>query len=880
MNLQTVQAETEAVVARLTECAARCRGLGSRADALVRTLAVATADAGTLTRESRQPSRLGFIGAFTTGKTRLIETLLGCAGRLEKLVDEKPTSGNIVEFELRVGSVPQTQIDERKVVFMAEATDAARILRRLLLEARNEQNREKLTRLDPLLYDAEFEESMPPRWVKVQEWAKAAHAEAKGRQLKTIAFEVYRLAYTVNHAGDWVGREFVLSDDASALALLTLSEDRLHHDRPLSEWKVQVPKAPRGDLLTGLSPDDLRALFAVVRKVHFRVTLPPFVAESYGSPDTLDARVIDCPGADADDSNFRDSVLCAHELQEVDTVVVLTNAQRPGQKRAFLDDLLRIWGAHAKSRILMAISRFDLLPPFVKSPEVLEELASGAGPLTAEAFLGLESMTSFKHSYGAALDTVLDHDPNRVAAVCTLSYLTERLLNERLPQRGTPTFYKQELRYAPADANAIDASLQAQLQLPWVRVMEAWTRVAKRLELSPDRDSQDLSGLLADFGNDGGVGRLHRILQDHLARHATSHLTARLALNLADLRRRADEIEAELNKIPAPATAVPPLPGAPAATLGAGDALLEVNGRFQTFASQVENIERFPLIRRPPGAAQTEPILPPIRQWLIAEIHRWDAWRLLLNRVKREPAGLVTLVDRDDPALKLRERTEERNDLMRTPIKSDDFLPLFQETLGNVRDVLVERCSDVMRYHSEQLKRNLDAQLGATRIPQLAPALGTFGEDVQNVLKPLHTCIPETWSMAAFPGSATPATSPPAPDADGKAAPLDAADPTRYVSFFPLQHGDGKPLYYVWHKPLYDKYRADFDDRQRHLMYVIKLRQVLVTAALAWLERACHDLEELLKSRIVNHVKGLHTTLAAEVKKHAPKRRGRSGPAS
>jgi hypothetical protein len=168
MNLRTIQAEADALAKRLAGLRDQCKAVGPRADRLVDSLKVVITDTDKLVKEARQPSRIGLVGAFTAGKTRVVETLLGLAGRFGNLVDEKPTSGNIAEFELRAAAVERATVDQWRVEFMDEATDAARILSRLLLEARNEQNRDGLSRLDSLLDAAEFTERELPPWVKVQ----------------------------------------------------------------------------------------------------------------------------------------------------------------------------------------------------------------------------------------------------------------------------------------------------------------------------------------------------------------------------------------------------------------------------------------------------------------------------------------------------------------------------------------------------------------------------------------------------------------------------------------------------------------------------------------------------------------------------------------
>jgi hypothetical protein len=88
-----------------------------------------------------------------------------------------------------------------------------------------------------------------------------------------------------------------------------------------------------------------------------------------------------------------------------------------------------------------------------------------------------------------------------------------------------------------------------------------------------------------------------------------------------------------------------------------------------------------------------------------------------------------------------------------------------------------------------------------------------------------------------------------------------------HSEYFPLQHGAGKPLYYAWHKPLYQKRSQDFDDRHRHMMYVIKLRQVIIDAALTWLDDATYEVEQAMRTAIKERMKKLCNDLKEEADK-------------
>ena len=77
----------------------------------------------------------------------------------------------------------------------------------------------------------------------------------------------------------------------------------------------------------------------------------------------------------------------------------------------------------------------------------------------------------------------------------------------------------------------------------------------------------------------------------------------------------------------------------------------------------------------------------------------------------------------------------------------------------------------------------------------------------------------------------------------------------------------GLPLYYAWHKPLYQRHRGNFDDRHRHMMYVIKLRQVVIDAALAWFDDVTHGVEQAMRTAILERLKKVRNDLKEEAER-------------
>jgi hypothetical protein len=445
----------------------------------------------------------------------------------------------------------------------------------------------------------------------------------------------------------------------------------------------------------------------------------------------------------------------------------------------------------------------------------------------------------------------MDRDPERISFVSTMGYLSERLQEEHRGLRGLERqFYLKELGFPPAKPRP---GLPAwdQTHQPWVREMGGWNGIAERLAQDAASDSKGLAGLLSDFASDGGFTRLHRILQKHLSQFGQANKLGRLSPRHAQLKALIAELQIEVDQLKdpeGPGTAAP----TEESVLSSIEAVHNVSRAYQSYVTHAESEARhYPLLYRQAGSLDAKPMLPPLRRGLIADIMRWDEWRLLFSRVGRTSPGLVDFVDPDDPALKNREA--ELNDERKTPVKSDDFLKPFLRSMTKLRNALRERCLDGLKHHGEELKRDLVGRLGGpASVDRLRDAFtrdGSFGVDpFLSVAEALAT----SWIDLILPDVS---------------ANTDAGVRAEYADYFPLQHGTGKPLSYAWHKRLHEKYSKQFDDRHRHLMYVIRLRQVIIDSALSWLDDVAYELEQSLRTAILERLRKLRNDLKGEAEK-------------
>jgi len=755
-----------------------------------------------------QPLRVGIVGAFSSGKTRLVEALLGCTGFLN--VGEVPSTGNIVEFELVDSNEELADLGDYRVVIMDEPIVATRLMHQFAQTARGLVSAEADRLGQELQATLQSLSEARIRWAVAQKWASDVHVKCKGKGLKALAFEIYRLAYAVGQGRAYLGREFTISAE-QATDLMSLKNDpATMFDRPLDSLRGEFSPAPQDADLSKHAASKIELLFPLVEKIKVKARLPSRIREFFGQGHM---RLVDCPGAGADGSNYRDGVLCAHELQHVDSVLVLLSARNPGQNREFLDSLLRTWGDRAKDRIVAVVSRFDQLP----YNKLGDNGRVDDSPVTSTKLLS--SIPELKNVLEAALDTVMDGSYDRIVFTSTMGYLSYCLDKDRKGIRGRSNFYRQEMKFDPEtqDESTID---QLVTRHPWVTEMQRWQEISQRLDIEAKTESRSLANILSEFAEDGGIERLRRILQLNLDRHGRRNLMQRLDRQLDELEQKMVVLEATVEKLVVKPVSSPSVQSAGSKgeyRMMASD-LTRAYQKIEKVLKEQRNASGFKLMRF--KGTEASELRPVIESNLIYQIAKWPQWRLLMERIL--PDGTVKLVDPKNPEFnRFPSRLQKELD---TPVKSTDFYESFCETVSWCNTLIQKyKAENDSFFRGDFARRHIAEALGGRAAVSRAKEL--FGAEREHWLSFSNLCEEE-------------ATGP---------LPKEEIAP-----FFPLQKES--EFYYPWHKPLADGFGKQFGARKRHLMYVIRIRQTIIDAALLWLDNAFERIEQELCDRISEDV--------------------------
>jgi hypothetical protein len=793
-------------------------------------------------RESSGPVRLGILGEFSAGKTRLIEALLGFGGGLP--VAEKPSTGNAVEFHCKmVPGLKATQFGQFHVDFVSyqegiEFLDHVRRHAEPLLPTSMGELREKL------------HEIRPGQWDKWQAWAELVRENTSKYDLSDLAFEAHRFSRAFQACGGSVGGESFALDAPAAQAAMSLEEGAPgtgSRDRSLPPGPNPLREKPER-----ITPAMMTGLFPLVRVVRAEVLLPPEIGVRLLGSGENPFVIVDCPGLGADGSSLRDEFLCLRELRSVETILIVVNSRRPGSNAAStLHDMMRdAWGGYIKDRILVAVGRFDQLPLESKGKhQRVAELAREAGPLAPNALL-----TELDDPLGKLLKNAEKPLPggrlDRIALVSGNLGLWS--LKQDCPdlQVGSASFVAEEFA----------ASEQAKLQ--WNQ--QVWSALAKRLEKGSEADEPQ-ADWLREFALDGGMARLKRTCQSHLAEHGLVNQLRKVEPTFQEVERLVTELKEALAersaRVSIPSSNPDAGPG-----LNLGDVGRRLYGIYQQILSDLQSRSVPPLVFRPKGQVVRTRLAEFLRDEAVERIGDWMEWKLLLDHVDPlHGPGLIKVaqapslnpndVDEDDDeeaaALGLARTRAARS--LSIPTRTDDFFKPFQETLLALENQAKVLCEEAIALLLEDQAQQVRSILGEDRAA-VADAVGS-----SHVKGQLATVYPDDG------------------DQDRIAAALRIAlDPTPLKSFlvkrclnprtdvprpeprdlFPLAltSADGKRIGRVFHwDPLIAARYGSEISHGRHQIFVLRCRQALEESASFHLKRVVEGYRRAIAEQLTKN---------------------------
>jgi hypothetical protein len=264
--------------------------------------------------------------------------------------------------------------------------------------------------------------------------------------------------------------------------------------------------------------------------------------------------LLDFPGLGAAESGVRDGFLCKRELREVQTILILLDGRRPGgeggQVIFNMMNADRPPGQDLRDSILVIVNRFDQLPIQAEGGELL-----------------LDRLVGWTDPAGQAADHLPAADPEPIPeteVLARLPVLSAMVVGARNLTRRDDRIVVFSALWALGDWNKVlpsdvpvgspefVASLASLLKAPPPLRLK-WERLAQLLREADPRSS--LARWLDDVTRDGGIGRLQKLIVEHVAQHGLRQLLDYVRAAAEDLARAVRKLP---KKRPRPAGATGP----------------------------------------------------------------------------------------------------------------------------------------------------------------------------------------------------------------------------------------------------------------------------------------------------------------------------------
>jgi hypothetical protein len=620
-------------------------------------------------RRAGEPVKIGVVGEFNAGKSLLLGSLIGYADALP--VSEIPTTGNVTALHLRPRPELQpTGLGPFWIEFLDRAT-ALDCLRELLKVADDRARDAGVPPADRKTLAGLRDRAAAGPWPEIETWCRKVWAHGGEHPNPALRHLLRELTWFVRCCRSSAAQALFDAEVKERTFEVDAETAREGLELPRSATSIAVvkfdalPPEP-GPMPQPVTAEWLRQAFPLVRRVDVEVGVAQRIWDLSGVQDAGEWVLLDFPGLGAAESGVRDGFLCKRELREVQTILILLDGRRPGgeggQNIFSMMSADRPAGQDLRDSILVVMNRFDQLPIQADGGELILERLVG---WTDSADQGPDSLP------------VSDPEPVRDAeAMQQLPVLNSMVIGARNLTRRDDRIVLASSLWALGDLQAalpgdvpvgspdFVAGLTHLLKSP-PPLRQKWQRLAQLL-----RDADPLSPLarwLEDATRDGGIGRLQRLVGDHVAQHG-------LKLLLDYVRAAAEELHEAIRRLPKKR---PPRSGPAGPT--AESVRQAVDGLYDVYTSLKAEYE----LAAPELTVAVEGRPVPLQQRVYDQVTQsvfeWPVWNELLNKVQKDgtiqPAQPAQGSKRggwddgdDEPALRL-------------PSDSREFFAPFKQTL-------------------------------------------------------------------------------------------------------------------------------------------------------------------------------------------------------
>ena len=621
-------------------------------------------------RRAGAPVKIGVVGEFNAGKSLLIGSLIGYADALP--ISEVPTTGNVTALRFRPQpELRQTAIGPFHVEFLDRDT-AVDCLRELLAVALERARDAGVGAGERKTLAGLRERAAAGPWAEVEAWCRGVWGHGGEHPNPALRHLLRELTWFARCCRSAAGTALLNAKDLQdRVATVDAETAREALALPRSSTSItirrfeELPEAP-GPMPQPLTADWLRKAFPLVRRVDVEVGVSERIWDLSGVQGAGEWVLLDFPGLGAAESGVRDGFLCKRELREVQTILILLDGRRPGgeggQVIFSMMSADRPSGQDLRDCILVVVNRFDQLP-----------IQADGGELVLERLIGWTDPASQLPDHLPVADPEPVHEKDLLAQLPVLQAMVVGARN--LTRRDDRIVLLSALwalgdwhnvlpSDCPVGSPEFVTTLTNLLKTPPPLRLK-WERLAQLL-----REAEPLGPLarwLEDVTRDGGIGRLQKLIVEHVAQHGLKQL-------LDYVRATAEELARAVGRLPKKR----PRPAGPAGPT-AESVRQAVDGLYDVYTALKAEYEQTAPELTVAFDSRAIPLQQRVCDQVTLSVFEWPVWNELLNKVQKD--GTIQAVPPSRPRQRGGWDDGEEEPALRLPSDSREFFDPFKRTL-------------------------------------------------------------------------------------------------------------------------------------------------------------------------------------------------------
>ena len=646
------------------------------------------------------PVKVAVMGEMKASKTTLVGSLLGYAGVLP--VSEVAATGNVTYLRIvQVEGRQETNFDFKVEYFdKAEVKECLNFMLQKLKQKASDLQlpKEQLDKMEHLISQ---ETNV---WQQVVDWCQEVkNSNDTPNSLSKAITELEVFAQACNDYGEKVYDRSYPIDIDTAHSGLQLRSGRTTIQKQDFE---QIP--PQKELF----PEFLKATFPLIRHIDVEVRVSEAIWNLSSIQGANKLVLLDFPGLGASESALRDQFLSKYEMGKIDTILLLTSARQPGSTRDY--EILDILQQQRPNEVLddfivVGVGRFDELP---QAKEHIDNLLNKEEEEQLTEPTVIQRIPALQKAIESARALTKGND-ERIVLLSAFVALDKK-------QQGYSTI-------KVASQEILNQLIAPDFQKNSTLLLNKWKQLSKSLKKSQP-DSMVATWLEA-FCEDGGIGRLRRLLEKHIADHGLEQFRKDASDQVITLCAG----QKALQDIISNPSFRNVLASENSNVLILRQTIRELAYKYRTLKMYLEKnpFEFGVSIDESKGGT---PLRDVIVEKVTSDIFHWSQWRDLFNKVQVED-GKIRLSDVKRRSIFEKRKGSQGEAEITVVTTTEDLYPVFSETVKKLREFTSEKLLEAIKKFWNELyteKVSLQADKTTIDLPYLNNQLRTYIKNAES----------------------------------------------------------------------------------------------------------------------------------------------------